>query len=242
MKTEIFKSFTIFSDSIESIKHSTDQVVINTINAHSYIVSKEDELFRESLEKSDILLPDGEGVVVYLKIVGGKVIKKISGAEIHEYLLNYANDNNLNCFYLGSSQSTLDKLKVKLTEKYPKLNVGFYSPPFKDIFSDEDNIQMAKAANDFDTDILFVGMTAPKQEKWVFNNRSKLNSKIIVSIGAVFDFYTGNIKRAPQWMINVKLEWFHRALSSWRLTKRYMYSTPLFVLEIIKDKFITKKT
>ena len=188
------------------------------------------------LEKSDILLPDGEGIVLMAKVVKQKKIKKIAGADIHSYLLDLANKESLKCFYLGASETTLDLIKLKQEKTYPNITFAFYSPPFKEVFSDEENQAMIAEINKFCPDILFIGMTAPKQEKWAYKHRDLINSNVICSIGAVFDFVAETKKRAPSWIINMKFEWLYRSFTAWRLTKRYLYSTPLFLLEIIRLK------
>lgn len=240
MKTIKIKEFNIYADRLDSIKIE-NKTIINTINAHSYIVAKKDNEFKNALVYSNILLPDGEGIVLMAKKLKGVKINKIAGADIHQYLLEKAEAQKIKCFYLGASQSTLDIIKSKQEKAYPNIEFDFFSPPFKNTFSKEDNEEMVKKINNFNPDIVFVGMTAPKQEKWVYQNKALLNTKIICCIGAVFDFVAETKKRAPQWMIDLKMEWLHRAFSSWRLTKRYLYSNPLFIWEIIKLK-ITKKT
>lgn len=231
MKTIKIKEYNIYADQIESINIES-KTIINTINAHSYIVAKSDNEFEKALVKSDVLLPDGEGIVYMAKKVKGLKIKKIAGADIHNHLLEISNKKGLKCFYLGASQSTLETIKRKLSIEYPNILFGSFSPPFKEKFTDEDNLKMIANVNKFSPDVLFVGMTAPKQEKWVHQNKEALNARTICSIGAVFDFVAETKKRAPQWVIALKMEWLHRALSSWRLTKRYLYSNPRFIWEI----------
>ncbi len=240
MKIVKIKNYNVFADTVDKIS-TNSKTIINTINAHSYIVAKKDKTFKEALLQSNVLLPDGEGIVLMVKKLKGVKIKKIAGADIHNYLLEKAEENKLKCFYLGASQSTLSIIKNKQDKIYPNIEFGFFSPPFKSKFSKEDNKLMIEKINSFNPDILFVGMTAPKQEKWVNQNKDLINANVICSIGAVFDFVAETKKRAPQWMIQLKMEWLYRAFSSWRLTKRYMYSNPLFIWEIIKLK-ITKKT
>ena len=236
MKTTQINNYNIFSDKLSFINVSDTKKIINTINAHSYIVAKSDNEFKKALERSDILLPDGEGIVFMAKMLDGKKIKKIAGADIHSFLLNLANENNLKCFYLGASRSTLDSIKAKHKFGYPKIKLNFHSPPFKPVFSKEDNIKILEKINAFQPDILFVGMTAPKQEKWVYTNKDSINAKVICSVGAVFDFVAETKKRAPKWVISCKMEWLYRSFTAWRLTKRYLYSTPLFLLEMFKIK------
>lgn len=233
MSIEINK-YKIFDDELETILEKKGKVVINTINAHSYIVAKKDNNFKSALLKSDVLLPDGEGIVFMTRRLLKKKIKKIAGADIHDFLLNHANKNNLKCFYLGSSDQVLSIIKTKINAQYPNIIIKTLSPPFKDIFSEKENNEMHISINDFSPDVLFIGMTAPKQEKWIDENKEFINFKLVASIGAVFDFIAETKRRAPEWMIRIKLEWLFRALTSWRLTKRYLYSNPLFLIEILK--------
>tara|TARA_R110001606_G_scaffold23985_2_gene79993 strand:- start:3732 stop:4460 length:729 start_codon:yes stop_codon:yes gene_type:complete len=235
------QAFTIFNEGLETIISSPKKAVINTINAHSYIISKTDLQFREALIDSDYLLPDGEGIVLMAKKLQGEKIRKIAGADIHLKLLELADKKHLKCFYLGSSEQTLNLMKSKLVKKYKNINFGFFSPPFKSEFSAEETENMIAKVNEFNPDFLFIGMTAPKQEKWLHQNKNKLNANKICSIGAVFDFVAETKKRAPQWIIDRRFEWLYRSFTEWRLTKRYLYSTPLFLIEVYKLKYFKKK-
>lgn len=233
--------YKIYSSDVTNIRIDiNDKVVINTINAHSYIVAKKDSRFKYALQESDILLPDGEGIVLLAQKIKAQKIKKIAGADIHEHLLNISERDHLKCFYIGSSQTTLNLIEKKLSTKFKNIEFGFFSPPFKSKFSKEDNDIMISNINAFGPHVLFVGMTAPKQEKWVLDNKERINANIICSIGAVFDFIAETKRRAPQWIINIKLEWLYRSFSAWRLTKRYLYSTPLFLAEVYRFKKKTK--
>ncbi|MDU8884643.1 WecB/TagA/CpsF family glycosyltransferase [Yeosuana sp. MJ-SS3] len=233
--------YKLFNSNLESILEKNKKIVINTINAHSYIVAKKDAEFKNALVKSEVLLPDGEGIVFMVKQLQGIKIRKIAGADLHLFLLDYANKKKLKCFYLGSNQKTLNLIKERLSDSYPNLKFSFFSPPFKYEFSVEDNNKMISEINSFNPDILFVGMTAPKQEKWVTKNKEFIDAKIICSIGAVFDFFAGTKKRAPAWLIALKLEWFYRSFTAWRLAKRYLYSTPLFLIELYRLKLFPKQ-
>jgi len=113
----------------------------------------------------------------------------------------------------------------------------YYSPPYKKEFTKSENNFFIKKINDFKPDILFVGMTAPKQEKWVYNNYKKIDCKIFSTIGAVFDFYAGRIKRAPQIFILLGLEWFYRFLQEpKRLFQRNFISAPKFLFYLFIEK------
>lgn len=241
MKSIKIENYNIYASNLLDIGvDDTKRIIINTINAHSYIVAKNDSKFKDALIKSDILLPDGEGIVLMAKNHQTQKIKKIAGADIHDHLLNISEEKKLRCFYLGSSQRTLDLINEKLSSKYPNITFGFFSPPFKAAFSKEDNNEMISKINAFQPHVVFIGMTAPKQEKWVLDHKEAINANVICSIGAVFDFIAETKKRAPKWIIGLKLEWLYRSFTAWRLTKRYLYSTPLFLIEVYKQKFFSK--
>ena len=229
--------YDIFVDDISAIEiNSSIKKVISTINAYSYVTAKSDTSFDDALHASDAILPDGGGIVLAAKKTTNQAIDRIAGADLHKHLLAQLNATNGKCFYLGATQETLDKIRKRLSHEYPNIIVGSYSPPFKASFNDEDNAMMIANVNEFNPDVLFIGMTAPKQEKWAIEHRDKLHFKIAAPIGAVFDFYAGNTKRAPVWMQKNHLEWLHRSLSSWRLAKRYLISNPLFIIDVLLYK------
>ncbi|MFC5191155.1 WecB/TagA/CpsF family glycosyltransferase [Algoriphagus aquatilis] len=214
------------------------QLIANTINPHSYCVAKEDEVFNQALLTSDILVPDGVGVVWATKLLYNRKIAKISGFDLHLHFLELLQKNGGGrVFYLGSSPTTLFLIRARIEREYPKVKVGIWSPPFKEEFTVEDNQEMISKVNSFQPDVLFVGMTAPKQEKWVHYNKAGLDSKVICSIGAVFDFYAGTVKRPNEFWIKLGLEWLPRFLKEpRRLWRRNLISTPKFVLEMIRIK------
>jgi N-acetylglucosaminyldiphosphoundecaprenol N-acetyl-beta-D-mannosaminyltransferase len=211
--------------------------VINTINPHSYVISRKDETFRKALEAADHLLPDGTGITIAARILAGQKISKIAGSDLHETLLKSLNEKKGSCYYLGSSETTLNLIRERLEKEYPGVRSAFFSPPFRDTFTEEENETMINAVNDFSPDVLFVGMTAPKQERWVHENRGKLNASLICCIGAAFDFYAGTVKRSGQFWINAGLEWLPRLIREpKRLWRRNFVSTPLFLWYVFREK------
>jgi N-acetylglucosaminyldiphosphoundecaprenol N-acetyl-beta-D-mannosaminyltransferase len=231
-----FDQYSVFTGSLEDINLDS-RLVINTINQYSYCLADKDERFKEALQKADILLPDGVGVVLAVKLLSRVNVRKIAGATLHNYLLNKLNLAGAKCFYLGSSDNTLSKIKKRIETEYPSINAMFYSPPFKPEFNDEDNEKMIALINSFKPHVLFIGMTAPKQEKWALEFGEKLNANVICSIGAVFDFYASTIKRPNKFWINLGLEWFIRLIKEpKRMSKRYLYYGPVFLYKILRKK------
>lgn len=230
-------TYDVFTDRLDSLALDDQSRIINTINPHSYITAKSDPLFQEALRNSDVLLPDGSGIVIAAKIINRATIAKIAGADLHEHLLRKLNVEGKKCFYMGASQKTLDLIQKRLSHEYPNIVAQFYSPPFKPEFTDAENDLIIDLINRFEPDVLFVGMTAPKQEKWLYTHKDRLRIKTACSIGAVFDFYAGTVQRPSQFWIDIHLEWLPRLIKEpKRLWKRNFISTPLFLFDIIKHK------
>lgn len=230
--------YKVYTDDLKKIQLKNDKKkIINTINPHSYVTAKKDRLFYEALKSSDILLPDGSGIVLASKHVNGDTIQKIAGSDLHIHMLELLHAEKGRCFYMGASWNTLEKIKERLNREFPNVEAGFYSPPFKEKFSKEDNRKIIEAINDFKPDVLFIGMTAPKQEKWLYEHKDRIDANIICSIGAVFDFYAGTVKRPSQLWIDLHLEWLPRFVQEpRRLWKRNFVSTPLFLLDMMLYK------
>lgn len=218
------------------------RVTVNTINAYSWIMADKDEDFRKALTGSDFLLPDGVSIVWAARVLAGERIRKIAGADLHRMVLETLEREGGKCFYLGASEGTLERIRVRLSKEYPHVRMESYSPPFKPAFSDEDNREMIERINRFAPDALFVGMTAPKQEKWIAAHREELDARLACGIGAVFDFYAETKKRPPRWMIALGLEWLGRLLSDpKRLWRRYIIYNPVFVWKILRLKWVGKE-
>jgi N-acetylglucosaminyldiphosphoundecaprenol N-acetyl-beta-D-mannosaminyltransferase len=228
--------YSIYNGDLFDLDYSK-KTLITTINQYSFCVAEEDLEFKMALLQSDILLPDGMGIVSAVQLQTGEKIKKIAGADIHLHLLNDLNEKAGSCFYLGASESTLAKIKERLSKEFPNIEVATYSPPFKSHFSKFENKEMIDVINAFSPDVVFVGMTAPKQEKWAFHHKTQLKTKTICAIGAVFDFYAGTVERPSTFWINLKLEWFIRLVKEpKRMWKRYLYYGPVFIGYILQNK------
>ena len=140
--------------------------------------------------------------------------------------------------FLGSSGKVLSLIRERAAIDFPNLEVVTYSPPYKSEFSDEDNQAMIRAINDANPDLLWIGMTAPKQEKWTYKHWEELNIHCHCGcIGAVFDFYAGTVKRAPLWWQEHSLEWLYRLLMEpRRMWRRYIIGNAKFLYYIYKER------
>lgn len=215
------------------------KLIINTINAHSYNTAQKDQFFAEALENGDVLIPDGMSIVKAFKwkhwMNGPK--ERVAGADLFNFEMKKLNELGGSCFFLGSSEKVLAMIKERAAIDYPNIKIVTYSPPYKPEFSDEENRLMIEAVNNANPDLLWIGMTAPKQEKWAYRHWKELNIHCHCgTIGAVFDFYAGTAKRAPIWWQDNGLEWLYRLLKEpRRMWRRYIIGNTLFLWNIWKE-------
>ncbi|RKN79768.1 WecB/TagA/CpsF family glycosyltransferase [Ulvibacterium marinum] len=217
------------------------KMIINTLNPHSYCMARKDRAFETALQDSDQLVPDGIGIVWAARTLNKQKISKIAGYDIFIHIMAYLNEISGSCFFLGASKDTLALIKARARQEYPNIQVYTYSPPYKPEFDWEESHAMCAKIRASGAHVLFVGMTAPKQEKWVYQNKAELSPAIICSIGAVFDFYAGTVKRSHPFWIKLGLEWLPRFLKEpKRLAERNLVSTPKFILEVFSYKLFKK--
>ena len=234
----LFFDYSIYKGDLNHLA-VTEKTLINTINQYSFCIAEQDSAFKAALQGSEILLPDGMAIVAAVRLLTGKKIRKIAGTDIHLHFLQGLNQKGGSCFYLGSAEDTLLKIRERLAIEFPNIKVGAFSPAYIQEFSPDQNKEMLEAVNAFQPEVLFVGMTAPKQEKWTLAHKDQLDAKIICSIGAVFDFYAGSVKRPSPFWIALRLEWFIRLVKEpSRMWKRYLYYGPVFIAFILRKKFI----
>jgi len=215
--------------------------LIDTVNAHSFVIAQRDEAFARALLEADALLPDGLPVVKACRLLHTENApdEKVAGADLFAYEMGRLEERGGGtCFFLGSSPEVLRRITELAAVDYPHIRVVTFSPPYKPDFSPEENQAMLRAVHAADPDLLWVGMTAPKQEKWLHDHWQELDIHCHAgAIGAVFDFFAGTVKRAPQWWIDHGLEWLHRFLREPRRTwRRYLVSSPVFLLLVLKEK------
>lgn len=220
--------------------------LINTINAHSFNTAQKDSLFAEALKQGDYLIPDGASVVKACRWLKAKSQpqERIAGWDLFVMEMQRLNAKGRECgrrqrvMFMGSSEHVLQLIRQRAAADYPCLEVVTYSPPYKPEFTAEDNAAIIKAINEADPGLLWIGMTAPKQEKWAYTHWQQLDIHCHVgTIGAVFDFYAGTALRAPLWWQEHSLEWLYRLLKEpRRMWRRYVLGNPLFIGYVVKEK------
>ena len=229
------------------------KVLINTINAHSYNVAQKDEAFAEALRTIDnsqltidngcvkYLIPDGASIVKACRWLKAKSQPKerIAGWDLFAFEMQRLEKSGekSRVMFMGSSEKVLEMIRQRAAADYPNLEIVTYSPPYKAEFTEEDNRAIVQAINEAKPDLLWIGMTAPKQEKWTYQHWKELDINCHVgTIGAVFDFYAGTATRAPKWWQAHGLEWLYRLMiEPRRMWRRYVIGNPLFIWNIRKE-------
>lgn len=208
-------------------------------NPHSLEVARRDPAFARALREADFAIPDGAGIVLASRLLGGSIRARITGTDLFRSInrgLDAAGGRR--CFFLGSTPENLERVRRRMAEEFPRVEVaGVHAPPFKTVFDDEDSREMVRAVNAARPDVLWVGMTAPKQETWVGAHRGELDARLVGPVGAVFDFFTGAVPRSHPWFLDHGLEWLPRLLRQpGRLWRRNLISNPAFLLRVLSRR------
>jgi len=208
-------------------------------NPHSLVAANSDGKFLEALHAADYLIPDGTGIVLASKILNGAIAHRITGYDIFSGLAErWEKERGKSYYFLGSSEEVLEKINARMVRDYPHVTVsGTCAPPFKEKFSDDENSRMIDQINAAAPTALWVGMTAPKQEKWIHEHRSRLKVPFIAAIGAAFDFFAGTRRRASTSLQRAGLEWLPRLVREpRRMWRRNFVSSPVFLYYILRQK------
>jgi N-acetylglucosaminyldiphosphoundecaprenol N-acetyl-beta-D-mannosaminyltransferase len=213
--------YKVFSDNLDLISiKNTPAKVINTISPNSYGLATRDIDFNNALKNSDYLVLDGVYFAFASILLNGKNIKKNQGPDVFDHFITLADKEMCKVFFLGSTPETLQKIENRVHEQYPNIKMSYYSPPFKPEFSEDDNNKMIETINAFEPDILFVGMTCPKQEKWAVKHKYLLKTGLIISIGNVFDWFAGTQKAIHPFWYKLRLAWLVRIFLRPEIFKR----------------------
>ena len=221
--------FNVFSDDLSKISLRQEKIkIINTISPNSYGISTKDRKFEKALKETDYLVLDGVYFGLASIFLNHRLIKANQGPDVFYHFYNRLNDIGGKAFFLGSSQKTLDKIKRKSNINFSNITVNTFSPPFKKKFSSSDNTIMVNQINKLNPDILFIGMTCPKQEKWIYANKNKLKPMLVITIGNVFDWFAGTQKSISPIWFKLKLGWLIRIIYRPEIFKRNIINQLIF--------------
>lgn len=199
-------------------------------SAHGVILAKDDPSFAKILNSADIATPDGMPVVWALRSFGSTGQQRVYGPTLMLELCRSAAEHSHRIYLYGGRPEVLPQLEEQIRRQFPALRIsGRYSPPFRPLTSEEDR-QVQDDIRHSDSDLIFVGISTPKQERWMFEHRHAFPGVTMIGVGAAFDFHAGCTRQAPLWMQRLGLEWFFRlSTEPRRLWRRYLLVTPRFL-------------
>ncbi len=216
--------------------------LISATGAHGIIIARQNEYFKMILKSFFLNLPDGMPSVWLGRIKGAKGMQRCYGPDFFRETITATKGYKIKHFFCGGKEGIAEELKKVCEEKYGNLNVvGTYSPPFREMTDDELK-RLAEQINSLNTNILWIGLSTPKQEIFAYRLSKYTNVNFICTVGAAFDFHTGKVREAPYWIQKIGMEWLFRLIMEpKRLWKRYFEIVPLFIwyniLEFIKGEF-----
>lgn len=202
-------------------------------NVHTTVTSYEDREYCAVQNGGLMAIPDGGPLSSVGRKRGFPNMERTTGPSLMGEIFQVSAEKGYRHFFYGSTEKTLHALEDKLNEKYPGIQiVGMYSPPFRTL-TDEENQEVVQMINDSKPDFVWIGLGAPKQEKWMAEHQGEIDG-LMIGVGAGFDYYAENIKRAPMWMQRCNLEWLYRLMQDpKRLFKRYFYTNTKFIWNVI---------
>jgi N-acetylglucosaminyldiphosphoundecaprenol N-acetyl-beta-D-mannosaminyltransferase len=213
---------------------ANQRALILNVNAHAMNLAYENSWLRSFFNQAEIMFSDGMGVIMVAKLLGYKIPERITYADWMWELASIANDNGYTMFFLGAKPTVAEKAALKLRERFPMLNiVGSHHGYFDKDTNSQENTELLELINLLHPNVLILGLGMPIQERWLSENWAHLNVNIALTGGAVFDYVSGELDRAPRWMTDNGLEWFGRLLiEPRRLWKRYILGNPLFLWRV----------
>jgi N-acetylglucosaminyldiphosphoundecaprenol N-acetyl-beta-D-mannosaminyltransferase len=198
--------------------------------------SQRDENLRRVLNSAGLVTPDGMPLVWLSRLHKFKHVERVYGPDLMLALCERSVSKGYRHFLYGGVEGVPERLAGVLQRRFPGLRVvGAYSPPFRP-FRDEEDERVVQMLNEADPDIIWVGLSTPKQERWMADHVNRVTSPVLIGVGAAFDFHSGRKKQAPRWMQRSGLEWLFRLVTEpRRMWRRYLINNPLFVLLVMRQ-------
>lgn len=237
-KVDCFKTFYHLYDTVhhDLTANSTCRGYVTVNNVHTMMEGFWNPSYQTIINSGYLSIPDGKPLEIIGKLKGNKNISRLFGPSVMEYFIDRGRKDNISHFFFGSSEATLMQLRQAIESKYPGTKIaGMISPPYKPV-EEWDHESFIRVINAAAPDFIWIGLGAPKQERWMYNQFNRINKGVLFGIGAGFDYLAGNTRHAPEWMKKFALEWLYRLIQEpRRLWKRYCKTIPPFILFVTLD-------
>jgi N-acetylglucosaminyldiphosphoundecaprenol N-acetyl-beta-D-mannosaminyltransferase len=222
---------------IEQCRRNGKKIYVTMTNPHSVMICHRDTDMKQATAGAHIILPDGAGIILAAKLLGYPDNGRTTGPMLMLRLCNWGRQKGYRHFFYGGAQAVAQRLADKLSGMYSGLDiVGTYCPPFRPLSPEEDQF-IIDTINATSPDIVWVGLGAPKQEKWMADHLGKIRATAMIGVGAAFDFHSGNIRWAPGWIRKIGLEWAYRLGREPKRMWRRNLDSPLFLARVIAQRF-----
>lgn len=217
----------------EQVISSGGKESVSFINADCINISYHDAGYRDILNNQSLVLPDGAGISIACRMIGERLVENLNGTDLLPHICQRAVEKGHSIFLLGAAEQVAARMKVNLERAWPGLNVcgeqhGYFDP-------DTELDAVIDKINAAQPNIVLVAFGAPRQEKWIHEHRDRINANLLLGVGGLFDFFSGDKKRAPLWMRERGLEWMYRLyLEPGRLWRRYIVGNPVFIYRMLR--------
>ena len=241
MKTNAMNK-TAFVDYVENAVRTKRSAYVCVSNVHMCMETYDSPTFRSILSHSDLVVADGRPIYWAQRLLGHSNAQQIRGLDITEEICGLSSSRGIKIgLYGGANSEILDRVVTNLKLRYPNIDIPYaFSPPFG-VIKESERESIVTEINSKGVDVLFVGIGCPKQEIWMAKHKGEINC-LMIGVGAVFDFISGEKKHAPRWMQAIGLEWIYRLCSEpKRLWRRYLKQNPRFIYHFFLQLFLKKK-
>lgn len=235
--TDMDKTIAYITDNLEELRG--DYICVS--NVHTTVMAFRDESYRKVQNSGAMALPDGQPLSIVSRRRGYSEAQRVPGPDLMPAILHLSEEKGYRHYFYGSTPETLEKLRKVLIDRFPKLQiVGMYAPPFRPLTEEEDQ-EAVRQINESGADFVWVALGAPKQEKWMYEHRGRVNG-LMIGVGAAFDFIAGTVRRAPMWMQKLCLEWVYRICQDpKRMFPRYVSTNFAFLWHVHRESKAIRK-
>lgn len=232
-------SYNLVMEVIERWRQNGERRYVTLTPPHSVLMCHRDSKLRQAIEGASLTLPDGVGIILAAQLLGYLHNGRVTGPILMLKLCDQGRQKGYRHFFYGGAQGVAKRLAERFSRIYPGLQVaGTYCPPFRPV-SDKEDKQIVERTNETKPDIVWVGLGAPKQEKWMADHLGRINATAMIGVGAAFDFHSGNAKWAPLWFRKLGLEWAYRLSKEPKRMWRRNLDSPIFLLKVMWQRLAT---